>query len=66
MELSNSQTSPEINIENSPKVSVLILNGVDVSSDGNYSCTARNSYGSSTYSSSLKVKGMPFFSLPED
>lgn len=56
-ELSSSQNIPQINIENSPVVSVLILNGVTINSDGNYTCTARNSYGSSSYSSALKVKG---------
>lgn len=59
-ELSSSQSIPQVNIENSPVVSVLILNGVTVNSDGNYTCTARNSYGSSTYSSALKVKGKLF------
>lgn len=56
-ELSPSQNIPQVNIENSPVVSVLILSGVTINSDGNYSCAARNSYGSSTYSSTLKVKG---------
>lgn len=60
MELSPSQNIPQINIQNSDVVSVLILNGVTINSDGNYSCTARNSYGSSTHSSTLKVKGKTF------
>ena len=62
-ELLLSQNMPQINIENSPVVSVLILNGVTINSDGNYSCIARNNYGSSTYSSTLKVKGMLNFAI---
>ncbi|XP_054724331.1 leucine-rich repeats and immunoglobulin-like domains protein 3 [Uloborus diversus] len=45
-----------INIENSPVVSVLILNGVSTSSDGNYTCSAKNNFGSSHHTASLTVK----------
>lgn len=48
-------------IENSPVTSVLILNSVTSESDGNYTCSAKNSFGSDRHSATLKVKGNKCF-----
>ncbi|GFR22308.1 titin [Trichonephila clavata] len=58
-------SSKDASIENSPVTSALILNSVTSESDGNYTCKAKNSYGSDQHSSALKVKGknMVFFSM---
>ncbi|GBL76499.1 Titin [Araneus ventricosus] len=44
-------------IENSPITSALVLNSVTSQSDGNYTCTAKNKFGSDSHSTTLKVKG---------
>ncbi|KAG8178107.1 hypothetical protein JTE90_017454 [Oedothorax gibbosus] len=56
--------SKSINIENSPVISALILNKVSSESDGNYTCTAKNSLGSDQHSSILKVKAPPKWIRP--
>lgn len=57
-------TKNNITIENSDKFSVLILNNVSIENDGNYTCTAKNRYGSSKHSAYLNVKGkMAFYSF---
>lgn len=50
-------SSKSISIENSPVTSALILSSVSSDSDGNYTCTAKNSFGKDDHSTSLKVKG---------
>lgn len=57
-------TKNNITIENSDKFSVLILNNVSIENDGNYTCTAKNRYGSSKHSAYLNVKGkMAFYCI---
>ncbi|GFV73983.1 titin, partial [Trichonephila clavipes] len=60
-------SSKDASIENSPVTSALILNSVTSESDGNYTCKAKNSYGSDQHSSALKVKASPKWILqPSD
>lgn len=46
-----------ISIENTPISSLLVLNYATSESDGNYSCTAKNKFGSDFHSTTLNVKG---------
>ncbi|CAL1281289.1 unnamed protein product [Larinioides sclopetarius] len=52
-------SNKDVSIENSPVTSVLILNSVSSVSDGNFSCTARNIFGTDRHSATLKVKASP-------
>lgn len=56
-------TKSNITIENSEKYSVLILNNVKIENGGNYTCTAKNRYGSSKHSAYLNVKGKTNFTI---
>ncbi|GFU50491.1 titin [Nephila pilipes] len=49
----------DVSIENSPISSILVLNSVTSDSNGNYTCTAKNNYGTDHHSTSLKVKASP-------
>lgn len=51
------ENTKNITIENSEKFSALIINNVSVENDGNYTCTAKNRYGSTKHSAYLNVKG---------
>ncbi|GIY09033.1 hemicentin-1 [Caerostris extrusa] len=56
-----------VRIENSSEFSVLILDVVSSESEGNYTCTATNSVGSTTHSAHLNVKAPPkWIETPED
>lgn len=46
-----------LSIENTQISSIFVLNYATSESDGNYSCTAKNKYGSDFHSTSLKVRG---------
>ncbi|GFS52408.1 titin [Trichonephila inaurata madagascariensis] len=60
-------SSKDATIETSPLTSALLLNSVTSESDGNYTCKAKNSYGSDQHSSALKVKASPKWILqPSD
>ncbi|KAG8160091.1 hypothetical protein JTE90_006520 [Oedothorax gibbosus] len=48
-----------IKISSTNDVSVLILNPVTLENSGNYSCSATNSEGSDTFSTTLNVKASP-------
>ncbi|KAG8172827.1 hypothetical protein JTE90_022929 [Oedothorax gibbosus] len=56
--------SKSVSIENSPITSALVLNTVSSESDGNYTCTAKNSLGSDHHSAILKVKAPPKWIRP--
>ncbi|GIY09037.1 titin [Caerostris extrusa] len=53
--------SKDVTIENSPISSVLALNSVTSKSNGNYTCTAKNNFGSDHHSTTLKVKASPIW-----
>nr|XP_042909621.1 neural cell adhesion molecule L1-like protein [Parasteatoda tepidariorum] len=56
-----------IRITNTEDVSVLILDPVHLSDDGNYSCSATNSFGKDQHTAHLNVKAPPhWLSLPSD
>ncbi|GIY67333.1 titin [Caerostris darwini] len=48
-----------VSLENSPVISALILNSVTSEDDGNYTCTAKNSFGSDHHSAVLKIRAPP-------
>lgn len=51
------ETEQNIRIENSSEFSVLIINGANYNNEGNYTCTATNTFGSAKHSTYLSVKG---------
>lgn len=49
-----------IRIEGGTMVSVLVINAVQLSDSGNYTCIANTAAGQDTYSAQLNVKGMQY------
>ncbi|XP_055938210.1 cell adhesion molecule DSCAML1-like [Argiope bruennichi] len=54
-------TNKDVSIENSPISSILVMNAVTSKSNGNYTCTAKNNFGSDRHSTTLKVKAPPLW-----
>ncbi|GFR22306.1 titin [Trichonephila clavata] len=52
-------SNKKMSIENSPVISALILNSVTTENDGNYTCVAKNNFGSDRHSAVLKIKASP-------
>ncbi|XP_076318856.1 cell adhesion molecule Dscam2-like [Tachypleus tridentatus] len=53
------QTGNIWTIHSLARVSLLIINDVEVTASGNYTCLAKNSYGEEGFTSELQVKGPP-------
>ncbi|GFU28491.1 titin [Nephila pilipes] len=53
--------SQNVRIEDSNEYSILILNGVTLDNEGNYTCTATNIYGSSKHTAYLTVRAPPLW-----
>ncbi|XP_076318858.1 cell adhesion molecule DSCAM-like [Tachypleus tridentatus] len=53
------KTGQGVVILNHPSMSLLIINSVNVSDSGNYTCLVRNKYGEDSHTCQLLVKGPP-------
>lgn len=56
------QEAAHINVESNEKFSTLVLDPVENSSIGNYTCVVSSPYGRDNYTAFLTVKGMFIFS----
>ena len=53
----------QVKISYLPGISIIAFNKISVTNTGNYTCIAKNEFGSSEYSAQLLVKGMFLFHI---